>query len=796
MKESAVEGQTLCYHCGNECIEDTIVVEDKSFCCQGCKSVYEVLNANNLCSYYNYNAHPGANRANSDARFDYLDEPSIARDLVDYTDDKITMVTLYIPAIHCSSCIWLLEQLNRINPAINYSRIDFLKKQLIVRFSNAGITVRQVVELLYNIGYEPLISLQDVIKKQAGNKGDNLVKKIAVAGFCFGNVMLLSFPEYFGLTGLEQTFSHFFGLLNILFSLPVVFYSGREYFISAWNNLRNKVLNIDFPLALGIAVLFIRTITEVFTRTGAGFADTLCGLVFFLLIGKFVQKKTYHHISFERDYRSFFPVAVQVIEDEVEKPIPLSKLTVGQRIIIRHNEIIPADAILLNGDALIDFSFVTGEADPVNKILGEIVYAGGRQTGQAIEMEVIKPVSQSYLTQLWNNEAFTRSQDNRMETFSHTISKYFTIALLAIAFSALLYWLPIDYKKGLAAFTAVLIVACPCALALSTPFTMSAALSIFDRNFFYLKNTAVVEQLARIDTIVLDKTGTITTGDSKDIRFEGNLSEKEKRLIYSACLNSGHPLSRMIYSHLGGQPRLETTEYKEIPGQGIKATVASHQLKIGNAQLVFGHSDNVTHMTRVHISIEGAYAGYFAFSHHYREGLEKIASLMPAYKLFLLSGDQDHERYELMKFFRNNNSMRFNQSPQQKLDFISSLQNTGKKVMMIGDGLNDAGALKQSDLGIALTDNVNNFSPGSDAILDGRSLSKLPQFLRFSKDAVRVIHISFLISLTYNVIGLSYAVSGRLSPLIAAILMPISTATIISFTSIATHVAAKRRRLS
>ncbi len=796
MKDSAIEGQTLCYHCGNECIEDTVAVNDKSFCCHGCKSVYEVLSANNLCSYYSYNAHPGANRTTAGARFDYLDEPSIVTDLVDYMDSKITMVTFYIPSIHCSSCIWLLEQLNRINPAIYYSRIDFLKKQLIVRFSNARVSLRQVVELLHDIGYEPLISLQDVIKKQAGSKGDDLIKKIAVAGFCFGNVMLLSFPEYFGLSGLEQTFSRFFGLLNIMFSLPVVFYSAREYFLSAWNNLRNKILNIDFPLAVGITVLFVRTVTDVFTRTGAGFADTLCGLVFFLLLGKFVQKKTYHHISFERDYRSFFPVAVQTIEDGKEKPIPLARLKTGHRIIIRHNEIIPADAILLNGDALIDFSFVTGEAEPVSKILGEIVYAGGRQTGQAIEMEVIKPVSQSYLTQLWNNEAFTRQDNNSVETFSQRVTKYFTVALLAIAFGALLYWLPVDYKKGLAAFTAVLIVACPCALALSTPFTMSAALSIFDCNFFYLKNTAVVEQLARIDTIVLDKTGTITTGDSKAIRFEGDLTDNEKRLIYSACLNSGHPLSRMIYTHLAGHERIMPDGYLEIPGQGIVAKVGGRQLMIGSAKLVFGRSDDNADFTRVHVLIDGVYTGYFAFSHHYRSGLEEIASLSSGYKLFLLSGDQDHERHELLKFFKNDNTMRFNQSPQQKLDFIGTLQNAGKKVMMIGDGLNDAGALKQSDLGVALTDNVNNFSPGSDAILDGKSLGKLPQFLRFSKDAVGVIRMSFIISLTYNIIGLSYAVSGRLSPLVAAILMPLSTITIISFTSIATHLAAKRRRLA
>ena len=415
--------------------------------------------------------------------------------------------------------------------------------------------------------------------------------------------------------------------------------------------------------------------------------------------------------------------------------------------------------------------------------------------GEAIELEVIKPVSQSYLTQLWNNEAFTRKQDNRMQTFNEKVSKYFTVVLLTIAFSALFFWLPTDYKTGLAAFTAVLIVACPCALALSTPFTMSAALSILDKNFFYLKNTAVVEQLARIDSIVLDKTGTITNGKSDNVRLEAKLTEEQKQLVYNTCINSIHPLSRMICQYLGTKERLPIKEYTEISGQGISAAANGHKVCLGNANFILGYQDEISDSTRVNIMIDGLYLGYFAFAHHYREGMEKISALETSLHLHLLSGDQDHERFELLKFFKESARMHFNQSPQDKLDFIRSLQNNGNKIMMIGDGLNDAGALKQSDLGVAITDNVNNFSPGSDAILDGRSFDKLPAFLTFSKDSVRIIHISFIISLTYNLIGLSYAVTGNLSPLTAAILMPLSTVTIISFTSIATYLAAKKRRL-
>ncbi len=337
--------------------------------------------------------------------------------------------------------------------------------------------------------------------------------------------------------------------------------------------------------------------------------------------------------------------------------------------------------------------------------------------------------------------------------------------------------------------------ACPCALALSTPFTMSAALSIFDRNLFYLKNTAVVEQLARIDTIVLDKTGTITIGGERNVTMYADLDNWQKQCIYSVCSNSAHPLSRQICEYLGHYERLPVLAYHESAGKGIVARINDHLIRVGSMTFVLGSDALPEPATEVHIMIDGAYAGYFAFKQEQRSGLHEVAGLNGHhYQLYLLSGDNDNERKSLLPYFIDHH-MHFGKSPQQKLDFIKSLQLAHKKVMMMGDGLNDSGALKQSDLGVAITDNVNNFSPGSDAILDGQSLQKLPQFLKFSKDAVNIIHASFIISLVYNLFGLSYAVTGKLSPLVAAILMPLSTATIISFTSIAAHFAAKFRKL-
>src|SRR5690606_1115321 len=360
---------------------------------------------------------------------------------------------------------------------------------------------------------------QDVIKEGQKFSQKRLIAKIAVAGFCFGNSMMLSFPEYFGMGAFEAHYAKIFGWMNLGFSLPVLLYSGRDYFRSAWQSLRHKALNLDVPLALGIAVLFVRTAWEVLSGSGPGFADTLCGLVFFLLVGRWVQQRTYHHLSFERDYRSYFPVAVTRIVEGAMKPIPLPDSRVGDRLVVRYGEIVPADAMLLTGNADIDFSFVTGESEPVRKVLGEIIYAGGRQLGEAIELEVVKAVSQSYLTRLWNNEAF-KPYERKFRTFSNVVSRYFTVALLTIAVSAMAYWFfQDDPAKAWGAFTAVLVIGCPVALVLSGPFTLSAALSVFDRNRFYVKNTAAIEQLAAIDCLVFDKTGTISSPNASRMHF-------------------------------------------------------------------------------------------------------------------------------------------------------------------------------------------------------------------------------------------------------------------------------------
>ncbi|RMD48313.1 MAG: HAD family hydrolase [Ignavibacteria bacterium] len=785
----------ICYHCGDECNDDSIRIDDKYFCCNGCKTVYEILSENDLCDYYQLESNPGIKKDQSIVRnFDFLDDPSFSQNFIEFTSETITSVEFTIPQMHCSSCIWILENLNRLNNNILSSRVDFLKKKLNVKY-NSNLKLSELALLLDSLGYTPDLSLEDGKKKKQLDK--QLYYQIGIAGFAFGNIMLLSFPEYLSLgSTVEPWLRSWFGYLSLILSIPVLLYSSKPYLVSAYKGLRNKIVNIDVPISIGVLTIFIRSSYEVLTGAGAGFFDSFAGLIFFLLIGKLFQNKTYESLNFERTYKSYFPVSITINKNNAETTIPLEKLRKGDRFIAKNGEIIPTDSVLLSPRAFIDYSFVTGESVPVEKVSGDIIYAGGKQLGGKIELEAIKEVSQSYLTKLWQNTAF-RNEESFLDNITNVVSKYFTFVIISIALIAALYWMIEDPSKAVFVFSAVLIVACPCALALSMPFTLGNTMRIFGRNKFYLKNVYAIERMANITNIVFDKTGTITKPGSSKIYFEGELDEKEKLLVKSAVENSYHPLSRDIANSLQSSELMPAENYEEFPGKGILVSINKHEVKIGSANFVLGSAGgNNLFTTEVHVSIDGIYKGKFIFRNKIRPGFDELINkLKGKFQLSLISGDSSVDREELKNHFPSSTLMLFGKSPEDKLDFIKKLQLTGKRVLMVGDGLNDAGALAQSDVGISITDDINNFSPACDGILEGKKFSKFADFIFFAKTSKNIIIISFVISFIYNVVGLYFAVSGQLSPLFAAILMPLSSISVVVFTTTGVNLAAIRKGL-
>ncbi|UUC44293.1 heavy metal translocating P-type ATPase [Flavobacterium cerinum] len=785
-----------CFHCGNDIVKtEEILFEEKSFCCLGCKTVYEIFSQNDLTCYYDFEKAPGATPQEVLGKYDFLDKQEIISKLLEFEEENIHIVSLYIPHIHCSSCIWILENLQKLQKGISLSQVNFSRKKVRITYDPQITNLKSIVLLLNSIGYEPYISLENYegIRKTVDR---SLIYKIGVAFFCFGNIMLLSFPEYFevGEYWIDQ-YKDFFRWLIFALSLPAFFYSGWGYYVSAWKSIQSKMLSIDIPIALGIIVMFVRSTVDIVFDYGQGFFDSMCGLIFFMLLGKLFQQKTYNFLSFERDYKSYFPIAVTKInKDGKEEATQVYDVGKGDRLLIRNQELIPVDGILISENAYIDYSFVTGEEVPIAKKSGDKIFAGGKQIGKVIEMEVLQTVSQSYLTQLWSNEVFQKKTDLKYKTITDSVSRYFTPALLLLAFVSFGYWIFIDTNTAFNVFTAILIVACPCALALTAPFTLGNVLRIMGNRKLYLKNATVIEQMAKVDTIVFDKTGTITSNKKSAIAYEGTpLREKEIDKLKNVLRASNHPLSRRLYDFLPATETLEVREFEEITGKGIRAIIGQQEIRLGSATFINLTELKKSEQTSVYVSIDGIYKGKFSFDNQYRDGLQQLFKRLGRnYKLTVLSGDNEGEKENLTKLLPPGTTLVFNQKPEQKLTYIRTLQEQGNNVMMIGDGLNDAGALVQSNVGISISENVNVFSPACDGILDAGQFSKISYFLNYAHNAMKTIMMSFGLSLLYNVVGLSFAVSGNLSPLVAAIIMPLSTITIVSFVTVMSNLYARK----
>lgn len=772
-----------CYHCGDEVIGKGILFDEKSFCCNGCKSVYQLLKDNNLGSFYTLESNAGAKPSESNQhKYAFLEVESIRTKFIDYEDEQSSRVTLFLPQIHCSSCIYLLENIAKIEPSILSCQVNFAKREAAIVFDHQKLSLSELALLLDRIGYAPNFGNRSQTEKKMDK---TFLYKLGIAGFAFGSIMLWSFPEYLGIEDDNPEFRNFTSYLSFAVSLPVLFYSASDYFVSAYKALRFKSLNLDVPITIGIIALYLQSAYSIFAGLGPGYMDSFAGFIFFLLIGKWFQNKTYKSLSFERDYTSYFPVAVTRLHDGTEEILEIEQLKIDDTILIRNEEVIPCDSYLLSDTAKIDYSFVTGESNPINKKKGDFIYAGGKLLGQRIELKVEKESNRSHLTQLWND---VKSEKKAQTGFLYQdkLSVYFLIIILIIAAISAIGWAFVDPSRITQIIVSILIVACPCALALSAPFTFGNVMRLLGRKGLYLKNTPVIERLNSISDIVFDKTGTLTTGTTHRVEYIGDaLDQRQKEALYSLANSSTHPLSRAIVRFLRSTGIASNTiieEFEERSGKGISGSVDGMSIQIGNAafakQAVIDANE-----TSTFILIDQKTSGRFVFTSEIREGIGQMLKELGNYRLHVLSGDRDKDKQLLETLFPAGSVLLFEQSPKNKLEYIEQLKKDGKKVLMIGDGLNDSGALGLSDVGIAVSEDVFRFTPSSDAIIEASKLAILPKLLSISNFSKTILKVCLLFSVSYNIVGLSFAISGNLTPLVAAILMPISSITVVLISS-------------
>ena len=778
LEATPILSAALCRHCGDPCGSRAIQASGDTFCCRGCAAVFTLLTESGLSGFYATDAAPGVSQrraeSRAESRFVALDLPDVRARFIEYEDEERAGVTFAVPELHCASCLWLVERLHRVNPAVIRADADLVRRTVHIWFRPAQISLRAVAEQLAAIGYEPVISTEAA--RLASPARRRLYLKLAVAGFAFGNVMLFSVPLYLNGAPLDAGFQRLFDTLNILFALPVLLFSAAEFFSGSWRALRAGRLTLDVPIALGLAVMFGRSVFDIVSGAGAGYMDSFTGLVFFLLIGRLLQQKAFDRIAFDRSYRSFLPLSVLVERDGATTPTALEHLRVGDRIVVRPHEVVPADARLADARGTVDYAFVTGESAPVTVHAGDLVRAGGRAIGSSLRLEVVQPVSSSRLAALWNNKAFAREKKPWLATVSDSFGALFTATATLLAFAGAIAWWP-DVAMSLQVATAVLIIACPCAITLAAPITLGTAMELLGRRGLYLKHGAVTLDLARAGTVAFDKTGTLTTASGGLTAEPVGLSEGEWSLARRLAAESVHPISRaMAASGAAGT----VTNCEEIPGAGLRGLVDGRRVAIGSPAFIqaeCGLADSAADGTLV--AVDGMVRGSVRLVTPERPGIsEAMRDLDATHDTWLISGDRDADTGRWRSLFGGR--VAFQQTPEDKLARVAAARAGGARVLMIGDGLNDAAALASADVGIAVSDDTACIVPACDAVIRGDRIETLPALLRFAQRARQLVIVCFVVSIVYNAAGLSLALTGRLTPLATAVLMPISSLTILA----------------
>lgn len=816
--ETGKLADNLCKHCLQPCTQDSVSDDNGTFCCSGCQAVYNLINSHGLCDYYSMEevaSRPSLKLQSGGKDYQWLNHEEVVQELGIITQGGVSNIEFHCPSIHCASCLYLLDNLHKFNSAIIKSQAVFNNRKVSVWFSPELINVSELAQILAGLGYPPVFeSAEDA----AGNKNkvnreasNRLLIRLGIAGFAAGNTMMLSFPAYFGIDSeVFYRYQWVFPVLNILLAGFSVGYSAGDWFVRSVRDLRNRKLSVDVPIAMAIGVLFLRSIADVALQAGPGFFDSLCGLIFLLLIGQWLQTRYYEGLEFEHSFSSFFPLMATIIEGSDERQILIKNLKAGHRIRLKAHELVPADAMVVFAEhALADQSFITGESRPGVLKPGDKVFSGTRLLTGKLELEVLKAANQSWLNRLWNQASEAGTAKTEPTLFEKLFVKYFTAITFVVAFSALGYWL-FNGEKTTAfnAFTAVLMVACPCAVTLAMPFSFNRALNHLAKSGFYARNATVVEKLAHINHWVFDKTGTLTQPFS-DHKAENIWQPAPQAqpipaaelyaVVNKAAELGAHPLLWelvRVFPKLANptQNLLQVVEFEEIAGKGIKLKIQGRgTFHIGSAAFAFANRYVETSGSRVAISLNGEYLGSFILGHTLRSGAKNVLQTLEGDKT-ILTGDNEAgtKLFQKPDMQDLNLNIRFNQSPEAKRDFIGRLNEQGQSVMMIGDGLNDSPAMKSAGVSLALIDRENGFSPAADCITKATNLRHLPEWVKFSKETLSMVKIALGLSVVYNFIGVGLAAYGELSPLFAAIFMPLSSLSVVALGVVLTDIKASK----
>lgn len=785
--------KVACTHCGLDVPSG--LVEDgaeRQFCCAGCRTAHAILHDHGLDAYYSFAERRNEPVRASGRRYEEFDHPAFTDLYVRPLPGGLAEVDLYLEGVHCASCVWLVERVPLVLPGVSRAELQVRRSLARVVWNPAVLPLSQVARMLDTLGYPPH-PFRGVARDEMRRREDRaMLVRIGVAGAIAMNVMLAALALYSGwLGGMDHQFTTFFRWISFALVTPALLWPGRVFLSGAYGALRARTLHMDVPIALGLVAGYVQGAVNTIRGSGPVYFDGLATLIFALLVGRYLQQRGQRAAADSAELLfSLTPSTARVVDDDgTTSDVPAQALLPGMTIDVRAGDTFAADGAIVDGETQVDNSLLTGESRPIAARVGDQVFAGTVNLSSPVRVRVEQAGESSRVAKIMRQVEESGARRAPVVELANRMAAWFVAAVLALAAITLVLWWPVDHARGMDAAIALLIVTCPCALALSTPLAVSMAIGRAARTGIFVKGGDALERLAKPGRIFLDKTGTITESRTAVVEWWG--PDWVKELVLALEAGSSHPIAaafRRAWPDVNAPAARDTMH---VSGGGIVGCVNGREVVVGSpafartycadprAARVPGRMND--ELTPVWVAVDGAIVAAGGIGDPVRaDAASSIAALRrQGWDVAILSGDASSVVDAVGEQVGVADDARIGgASPEAKLGVVERARGAGP-VVMVGDGINDAAAMAAASVGIGVHGGAEACLVSADVYLTTPGLGALVRLTTGARRTMRVIERNVAFSLVYNLAGAALAMSGRLTPLIAALLMPASSLTVV-----------------
>lgn len=777
-----------CSHCHLE-FDQSIMIKDAEhyFCCSGCQGVYHLLCEEGLDSFYkkskNVVLSPIPQSFEDSSSFD---SPSFYEKFVETNSDGFSRVSLIIEGIHCSACVWLNEKaLHKMDGVIEAS-INFTNNKATIVWADDVVKLSKIINMIRSIGYNAFAYDSSAQERHANKERKAYYLKMAVAIFASMNIMWIAVAQYAGyFSGITQDVKTVLNIAEGILATPVLFYSGWVFFRGAYYALKTKVVNMDLLVATGATLTYFYSLYITIMQSGEAYFDSVSMIITFVLIGKFLEVLSKKNAADTLDViTKNIPSEVKIVKNDNIVTCKLNDVHAGDTVVVTSGEKVLLDGEIVKGSGSFDESNLTGESEPVYKEVGMSLISGTTSIDANVHYIAIKDFKHSTLSNIVMLLESAINKKPKIQQMANKLSEYFSSIILALSLITFFVWWMSDnsFDTSFMVGISVIIIACPCALALATPVATLVGLGLGASRGILFKEAAGLETMAKVDTLVLDKTGTITIGKPEVVK-EHIYGEFDKKLLYSLVKSSNHPVAKGVLEYLKKENESITDtildEFTQIPAQGIKAKVREMSLFGGNKKLLDENSIETTFLsenTVFYFVIDNNLMAIYELTDKIKDGVVEFVEDMKKMNIevVMLTGDNSRMASKVASSVGIENFI-YEQTPQSKANYISKLHDKDKIVVMVGDGVNDILALARADIGIAMGSGSDIAVEVGDVVLLNDSIKSLYDAFKISRTTFGLIKQNLLISLVYNALTIPLAMAGYIIPLVAAISMSLSS---------------------